>query len=334
MEHFGLEHGLSDTYIRGLFEDRDGVIWIGTAVGGLHYYANGRLSRSFGPADGVATGILASFAQDREGRVWVGSNANGLSVYKDGRFRRLSDDENPPSRSIASLLVDSRGDLWIGTASHGLFRRREGRYEPFGVAQGLGHALIALMIEDREGTLWVSTGHGISRLTRDRIDEVAAGRRASLDPIVLDRRDGLLNVEGSGGGFDPSGLRDRDGRLWFSTIDGIAVIDPATFRFNTIAPRVMIETVALAGRAVAPDETAPSACRQAPRPSICHIRHPASSHHSNCGSVFVCAASMTTGGRWAAGGPRTIRGCRRATTPSRCWPRMRMASRVRRRPCA
>jgi signal transduction histidine kinase/sugar lactone lactonase YvrE len=254
MEHFGVENGLSDTYVRGLFEDRDGVMWIGTEVGGLHYYANGRLSRSFGPADGVATGILASFAQDREGRIWIGSNANGLSVYEEGRFRRLSDDESPPSRSIAGLLVDSRGDLWIGTASHGLFRRRHGRYEPFGVEQGLSHALVALMIEDREGTLWVSTGHGISRLTRDRIDDVAAGRRASLDPIVLDRRDGLINVEGSGGGFDPSGLRDRDGRLWFSTIDGIAVVDPATFRLNTIAPRVMIETVSLAGRPVMPNE--------------------------------------------------------------------------------
>jgi signal transduction histidine kinase/streptogramin lyase len=254
MEHFGLQEGLSDVYIRGLFEDRDGVIWIGTAVGGLHYYANGRLSRSFGLADGVATGILASFAQDRDGRVWIGSNANGLSVYENGRFRRLSEPESPPSRSISSLLIDSHGDLWVGTASHGLFRRRAGRYEPFGVAQGLSHNLIALMIEDRDGTLWVSTGHGISRLTRDRIDDVAAGRRASLDPIVLDRRDGLLNVEGSGGGFDPSGLRDRDGRLWFSTIDGIAVVDPATFRFNMIAPRVMVETVSVAGRPVAPDQ--------------------------------------------------------------------------------
>ena len=126
MDHFGSKDGLSDTDIRGLFEDRDGVIWIGTAVGGLHYYANGRLSRSFGPADGVATGILASFAQDREGRVWIGSNANGLSVYEDGRFRRLSERESPPSRSISSLLIDSRGDLWVGTASHGLFRRRDG----------------------------------------------------------------------------------------------------------------------------------------------------------------------------------------------------------------
>ena len=84
---------------------------------------------------------------------------------------------------------------------------------------------------------------------------MAAGRRASVDPIILGRGDGLLNLEGSGGGFDPSGLRDREGRLWFSTIDGIAVIDPAAFPLNTVAPRVVVENVSLAGRPAAPDES-------------------------------------------------------------------------------
>jgi ligand-binding sensor domain-containing protein/signal transduction histidine kinase len=254
MEHFGTEDGLSDTNVCGLFEDHRGVVWIGTAVGGLHYYANGQLSRGFGPEDGVATGILASFAEDRDGRLWIGSNANGLSVYENGRFRRLDDRESPPSRSIAGLLIDSRGDLWVGTASQGLFRRRAGQYEPFGVAQGLSDSLVALMLEDRDGMLWVSTGRGICRLARDRIDDVAAGRRASVDPIILGRGDGMLNLEGSGGGIDPSGLRDRDGRLWFSTIDGIAIIDPAAFPLNTVAPRVIVETVSLAGRLAAPDQ--------------------------------------------------------------------------------
>ena len=254
MDHFGTEDGLSDTNVCGLFEDDRGVIWIGTAVGGLHYYADGRLSRRFGPEDGVATGILASFAQDRDGRIWIGSNANGLSVFEDGRFRRLNDDESPPSRSISGLLIDSRGDLWIGTASHGLYRRRAGRNELFGVGQGLNHGLVALMLEDRDGKLWVSTGNGISVLRRDRIDDVAAGRRRSVDPIVVGRGDGLLNLEGSGGGLDPSGLRDRDGRLWFSTIDGIATIDPSAFPLNRVVPRVVVETVLLDGRPGAPNE--------------------------------------------------------------------------------
>ena len=252
MEHFGTGNGLSDSRVAGLFEDRDGVIWIGTELGGLHLYERGRLSRSFGPADGVATGYLASFAQGRDGRVWIGSNANGLSVYEGGRFRTLSASESPPTRNIANLMVDSRGDLWIGSAAAGVFRRRDGRYEEFSEAQGLGDRLVAVLLEDAEDTIWVSTTRGIARITREDLDAVASGERPRLHPIILDRTDGMLNVEGSGGGLDPSGLRDRAGRLWFSTIDGIAIVDPASFRVNSARPRVLIESAVVGARGTQP----------------------------------------------------------------------------------
>jgi signal transduction histidine kinase/streptogramin lyase len=250
MTHFGPDDGLSDTVIAALFEDRDGVMWIGTDLGGVHRYANGRLSRAFGQADGVATGMIASFAQDRDGRVWIGSNGNGLSVYEGGRFRMLAPAESPPTRNISQLLVDSRGDLWIGTAANGLFRRRNGRYEPFGPAQGLGDRMIAVFVEDLNANLWVCTARGISRLERAKIEAVADRRAASLEPIILDRADGLLKPEGSGGGMDPSGLRDRNGRIWIPTIGGIAVIDPASFPTNAIPPKLLIEGATLADRPV------------------------------------------------------------------------------------
>ncbi len=237
--------GLSDNHVAALFEDRDGTIWIGTELGGLHLFKDGRLSRAYGPADGVATGYIASFAQDRDGRVWIGSNANGLSVHEHGRFRTLAPEESPPTRNIAGLHVDSRGDLWIGSAVNGLFRLRNGVYQPFGPEQGLGDKLVAVFVEDRDANLWVGTTRGISRLDRERVEAVADGRAATLDPILLDRSDGMRNTEGSGGGLDPSGLRDRDGRLWFSTIDGIAVIDPATFERNQVVPTVAVEDTLL-----------------------------------------------------------------------------------------
>jgi signal transduction histidine kinase/streptogramin lyase len=251
MKHFATRDGLSDASITALFEDREGRIWIGTERGGLHWYTDGRLSRAYGAADGVATPYLASFAQDRDGRVWIGSNANGLSVFEGGRFRTLPAAESPPTGNIAGLLVDSRGDLWIGTASQGLFRRRGGVYEAFGLEQGLGDRLVAVMLEDRGGTLWIGTTRGISRLARPQIDAVAEGRAASLDPIVVDKSDGMLNMEGSGGGFDPSGLRARDGRLWFSTINGIAVIDPESFPLNRVVPKVRVEAVTVESRPAA-----------------------------------------------------------------------------------
>src|SRR5262249_27466499 len=119
--------------------------------------------------------------------------------------------------------------------------------------QGLGDRLVALMLEDTGANLWVMTTRGISRLERARIEAVAEGRARTLEPIIVDKNDGLTQTEGSGGGFDPSGLRDRDGRLWFSTIDGIAVIDPRTFSINHILPRVLVETAAVDGRSSAID---------------------------------------------------------------------------------
>ncbi|MBI1874424.1 MAG: ATP-binding protein [Acidobacteria bacterium] len=253
MQSYGRAEGLSDTTVGALFEDRDGVLWIGTDRGGLHRFANGKLSRAYDARDGVATGYLQSLGQDRDGRVWIGSNANGLTIYEAGRFRPPGPTERLPAQNIAGVFRDSRGDLWIGTAANGLFRYRHGRYESFGKEQGLGDVLVALMIEDRDGNLWVSTTRGISRLERARIDAIAEGRDRSLDPIILDRTDGLLTPEGSGGGFDPSGLRARDGRLWFSTIDGIVIIDPASFPINRIPPPVLVEGVTLADRPARPD---------------------------------------------------------------------------------
>jgi signal transduction histidine kinase len=186
--------------------------------------------------------------------VWIGSNANGLSIYEHGAFRRLRGDAAPPTDNIAGLMVDSRGDLWIGSAAHGLFRYRAGRFESFGEAEGLGDRLVAVMVEGDDGALWVHTAKGISRLDRSAIDAVAAGRSASLAPLILGRADGLRTLEGSGGGLDPSGLRSRDGRLWFSTIDGIVVIDPRTFATNTVPPKVAIEQVRVGGAVAAPDQ--------------------------------------------------------------------------------
>lgn len=243
LERFDAARGLSDTYINALFEDRDGTIWIGTEFGGVHTFSGGVLSREYTAEDGLATKWIASFGQDRTGRIWIGSNANGLSYYEGGRF--FVPDVQPPTRNIAGLYLDSRGDMWVGSAADGLFRYRNGRYDRFGLTEGLGDRLVAVILEDEDGHLWVTTTRGISRLDRQRIEAVADGRAVALNPIIIDRRDGMRNPEGSGGGFHPSGLRDREGRLWISTIDGIAMIDPHAFPINAVVPGVLVEGVTL-----------------------------------------------------------------------------------------
>ncbi|MGE3274482.1 MAG: two-component regulator propeller domain-containing protein [Vicinamibacterales bacterium] len=240
LTRIGHDDGLARDDVRVLYEDRAGAIWIATEPNGVYRWANSRLE-PFDRSDGIEAGLVTAFAETPDGRLFVASNAYGLYVFDGTRFSRVGDDGTLPTQLISSLIVDSRGDLWIGTANRGLYRMRAGRFEHFGVAQGLPDPVVALMLEDDDANLWVATSRGISRLLRERIEAVASGAAVSMDPIVLGKADGLRSLEGSGGGFDPSGLKDRDGRLWFSTLGGIAVVDPRRLRLNTVPPPVVVE---------------------------------------------------------------------------------------------
>ena len=46
-----------------------------------------------------------------------------------------------------------------------------------------------------------------------------------------------------GGGGHPAGWKTEDGKLWFATIKGVVMIDPAQLRLNTQLPPVAIEKI-------------------------------------------------------------------------------------------
>lgn len=243
LERFDASSGVESS-VPALYEDSRGVVWVAT-TNHVHQYVNGRLSRPLGVADGLAGGAVVSFAEDHTRRVWVASNSHGLTLWENGRFRPVPE-VVLPTRHISALRVDSRGDLWIGTADQGLWRLRRDGVEQIGLAEGLGDTLVALILEDEDGHIWTSTTRGIVRFDRQRIaGDIQPG--VWLDPLVINRVDGMRETEGMGGGFDPSGLRTGDGRLWFSTIAGFVVIDPRRFPSNRTEPPIVIESALIDG---------------------------------------------------------------------------------------
>jgi signal transduction histidine kinase len=52
------------------------------------------------------------------------------------------------------------------------------------------------------------------------------------------------------GGSQPSGLKSADGKLWFPTMGGVAIVDPVAFRDLTPPPAAVIEEVRLGGEPV------------------------------------------------------------------------------------
>ena len=89
--------------------------------------------------------------------------------------------------------------------------------------KGLPQNTVTGIAQTSDGYLWLTTLDGVARFDGVRC-----------------RSDGLPVLECEGG-CQPAGCRSRDGRLWFPTIRGLVVVDPAGVSTNTIAPPVHIQ---------------------------------------------------------------------------------------------
>lgn len=246
LETFSVADGLADQQVNVVVEDGAGDLWIGTEEG------LSRLSRSawttFSVRDGLPHRSVKTLEADPEGGLWIGTAA-GLARYEDGRFtaRRLTEDRSEPF--VKALHRDRQGTLWIGTADEGLFRYRDGELSRYTVEDGLFDSLVHEILEDGAGNLWMTSNQGVFRVAKRALEDFAAGREPAVTSVSYSESDGMRSRECNGRGR-PAGWRTRDGRLWFPTIRGVAIIDPADLDTNEVPPAVHLEQVLVDRRPV------------------------------------------------------------------------------------
>ena len=280
--HYQIKDGLVSDFITALYEDREGYMWIGTTFG-LHRLKDGQLSRYPDPdgffgegawaihqdragrfwfgttnglikleaghytryttADGLAGNDVRAILEDRVGQLWFGT-WGGLTRYAEGRFKSYTEQDGLASDHIRTLYEDAEGILWIGTYDGGLCRFDNNRFTRYTTNDGLFNNGVFQILEDERGYFWMSCNKGVFRVARQELNDFAAGKVRSITSIAYGKKDGLLNVE-CNGGRQPAGWKTRDGRLWFPTAQGAAVIDPSRIEINRLPPALVIEEIRL-----------------------------------------------------------------------------------------
>jgi ligand-binding sensor domain-containing protein len=199
-------------------QDAAGALWFGTDTGLLRYQA-GEVRR-YTVADGLPGNDVRVVHEESNGVLWVGTYA-GLARWDGTRFAAWTERDGLPSNHIRALHEDERGTLWIGTYDGGLARFRDGVFTNFTTEKGLFSDGVFHILEDGRGNFWMSSNQGIYRVNRGQLDDVAAGRIATIVSTAFGRSDGMLNAECNGGG-QTAGVKARDGKLLFPTQDGVA----------------------------------------------------------------------------------------------------------------
>ncbi|HKV40427.1 MAG TPA: two-component regulator propeller domain-containing protein [Blastocatellia bacterium] len=223
-----------------MYEDREGAYWFGTESGGVLRYQNGAATR-YTTEDGLAGNDTKVIIEDSAGGIWLGSYG-GLTHYKDGRFTAWTERDGLPGNTVRALYQDGDGVLWIGTYDSGLGRFKDGRFTRYTMKDGLFNNGVFQILEDSAGWFWMSCNRGIYRVRKRELNDFADGKIKAITSISYGKSDGMLSAECNGGRW-PAGIRARDGKLWFPTMDGVAVVDPATMTTNAQPPPVMIEAI-------------------------------------------------------------------------------------------
>lgn len=279
--------GLSDDTVLSLENGAGGTLWVGTK-NGLNLLRDGRIARTYGGKDGLSGMEIRALFSDADGQLWVGTD-QGLDKLRGERFissgvspslvssgvvslggataaRLFVSTETPAFLSVqkddvithaldvtrpvdCSYLDRARHSAWLGTLGSGLLRWRNGALSHIWVKDGLYDNRIYSMLPDDRGNVWMASSKGIFRVGLQELEDFADGKIHSVNSIPFTT--GQLRFECQSG-VQPAASKTADGRLWFSTTNGLVVVDPNHLASNRIPPPAEITAIVINGQRSAP----------------------------------------------------------------------------------
>jgi signal transduction histidine kinase/ligand-binding sensor domain-containing protein len=239
-EGFAPAPGLDDVKspLTSLLPARGGGLWVGSGAGVFHYQdgAASWLTEN----QGQTLRDVRAIAEETSGTLWLGLYGGGLARLKDGNLRQFRRADGLANDYVSCLRLEPDGTLWIGTSGGGLNRLKADRMALIDQRHGLPNNFICHIEEDDLGCFWISSHNGIFRVAKADLDRCADRELDSVHCLTYGLSDGMPTLLCSGG-LQPSGCRTADGRLWFSTSKGLAIVDPHNVHTNQLPPPVVIE---------------------------------------------------------------------------------------------
>lgn len=210
---------LQSNVINCLYEDKNGVLWIGTNGGSLSKYIREKdCFYTYKPNVGKngLNSSIKDIAEDYLGNIWVASYS-GLNILntKTNIISRLNDPSERNGISTATIICvfeDSQKRMWVGT-DKGLFlyNRKGNSFDRFIHIPNDKNSLVSNTIrdinEDDKGNIWLGTNNGISELISTKT------KKFKNYPEIISENTIVYTIK-------------RDGNnLWIGSEDGLFILD-------------------------------------------------------------------------------------------------------------
>ena len=241
-----IEEGLGGKWIRDIVEDKRGNIWVATAGGGITRVQVSRDTTAldfecfrYNASNGLSTSRINQLHCDNLGRIWYASQDRGVGyLYENSVSGNFGTEDGLIANVVQSITEDEFGFLWLGFPGKGLMKadiyKDDISFEMLEGQDDLSSKNIYLLQLDVNDDLWVGTEKGV--------DHVELNEERNIKSIKsYGRSEGFIGIETC----KNSSAKDKEGNLWFGTINGLTKFKPGTTIKNPVPPRLNFTDVKL-----------------------------------------------------------------------------------------
>jgi len=195
-------------------------------------------------------GWIFNIATGRDGSLWLATDA-GICSIKDGVFKLWSAKDGLADSHAVWVCEDNEGVVWAGL-NKGIARIKDGKVTTVNHDHGLFDDIIYSAIPDNRGRLWVDSSRGFFSLEIGDFDDFTNGKTNHVTCTDFTGLDGVKSSDR----FQQkeAGCRTLDGRIWFPTAQGVAMIDPDRIKTQSVPPRIYVQSTRVDGTEFKPRE--------------------------------------------------------------------------------
>jgi signal transduction histidine kinase/ligand-binding sensor domain-containing protein len=230
---------------QALHQDDDGRLLIGVQDG-LRSVVEGKAVAYPLPASSTSF-KPERLLRDRDGGLWIGTLDRGLLHVHHGRTDVYTQANGLSGDFVSRLFEDREGNIWVAT-KNGLDRFRDLAIRTISTNQGLPSTPPWSVVAARDGSVWFGALDGLSRWQGGQVTTYRTPgsgssegeRRQAGSGDAREVFDSGLPDDGVGAVFE-----DASGRLWVSTLRGVAYFENG--RFVPVSQLPAGRTPAIAG---------------------------------------------------------------------------------------
>jgi len=269
VKSYNYDQGLPNGYIAEIFEDSDGVIWIGYGLEGLIKWKDGKIIKYFTKKDGLASNRINAIAQDKDGNLLIGTS-DGLSIFDGNVFTNYNFTHGLGNGYVTDINVVGN-NIWIGCGQRSktggpqaiggglsLFNGKTFKSFDLTTLQNIDPSVSVIRVieKDESGNMWIGTEGGLLKYDGSKFHIYTTNNglpSKNISDILIDDNglwlctsygfvnminDGtkvIVPIGGEGLSYEniQSISRSNDGIYFIGSANGVFLYDPNSFRTIT-----------------------------------------------------------------------------------------------------